>query len=130
MQDRFEGLDGTAGEELLKVHRSYLSVIGPLSGSPDVRGLSHITGGGLTGNTMRIIPKGLTLSVDWSSWPEPAIFDIIRKEGDVPEEDMRRTFNLGIGLVMVIRQEGATRMMEYLKSIGEIAYIIGSVTIT
>lgn len=128
MQERFDGLEGSVGEELLKVHRSYLSVIGPLSGSPDVRGLSHITGGGLTGNTMRIIPKGLALSVDWNSWPEPAIFDIIRKAGDVPEEDMRRTFNLGIGLVMVIRREAAPDMMKYLKSIGEIAYIIGSVT--
>ena len=49
------------------------------------------------GNTMRIIPEGLKLDVDWNAWPEPVIFDIIRREGQVPEEDMRRTFNLGIG---------------------------------
>jgi phosphoribosylformylglycinamidine cyclo-ligase len=128
MQERFDGLGGTVGEELLNVHRSYFPVIGTLSGSSDVRGLSHITGGGLTGNTMRIIPKGLALSVDWKSWPEPVIFDIIRREGQVPEEDMRRTFNLGIGLVMVIRKDRADSMMEHLKSIGEIAYIIGYVT--
>ncbi|MBM3161831.1 MAG: phosphoribosylformylglycinamidine cyclo-ligase [Chlorobi bacterium] len=127
MQERFDGLDGSVGEELLKVHRSYLQVIAPLSGSPDISGLAHITGGGLTGNTMRIIPKGLTLSVDWKSWPEPVIFDIIRREGDVPEDDMRRTFNLGIGLVMVVRRESAGSMMGHLTSIGENAYIIGQV---
>ncbi|MBN1278528.1 MAG: phosphoribosylformylglycinamidine cyclo-ligase [Chlorobiaceae bacterium] len=130
MGERFEGLGGTVGEELLKVHRSYLQVIAPLSGNCDVRGLSHITGGGLTGNTMRIVPKGLTLAVDWASWPEPAIFDILRKEGEVPEEDMRRTFNLGIGLVMVIRRDGVRKIMDYLKSKGEISYIIGHVTRT
>jgi phosphoribosylformylglycinamidine cyclo-ligase len=127
MQERFEGLDGTVGEELLKVHRSYLSVIEPLFGSPDLRGMSHITGGGLMGNTMRIVPDGLALSVDWSSWPEPLIFDLIRREGSVPEEDMRRTFNLGLGLVMIVASERVDEMMAYLKSKQENAYIIGSV---
>jgi phosphoribosylformylglycinamidine cyclo-ligase len=127
MQERFEGLDGTVGEELLKVHRSYLSVIEPLFGSPDLRGMSHITGGGLMGNTMRIVPDGLALSVDWSSWPEPLIFDLIRREGSVPEEDMRRTFNLGLGLVMIVARERVDEMMAYLKSKQENAYIIGSV---
>jgi phosphoribosylformylglycinamidine cyclo-ligase len=128
MHERFAGLDGTVGEELLKEHRSYLSVIEPLFGSSDVRGLSHITGGGLMGNTMRIVPDGLALSVDWSSWPEPMIFDLIRKEGSVPEEDMRRTFNLGLGLVMIIARERVDHIMSYLKSIHENAYIIGEVT--
>jgi len=127
MQESFEGLDGTVGEELLKVHRSYLSVIEPLFGSPDLRGMSHITGGGLMGNTMRIVPDGLALSVDWSSWPEPLIFDLIRREGSVPEEDMRRTFNLGLGLVMIVASERVDEMMAYLKSKQENAYIIGSV---
>jgi phosphoribosylformylglycinamidine cyclo-ligase len=127
MNERFEGLEGTVGQELLKSHRSYLPVIEPLFGSAEVRGLSHVTGGGLMGNTMRIVPEGLTLSVDWTSWPEPLIFDLIRREGSVPEEDMRRTFNLGIGLVMIVERDRADHMMSYLKSIQEIAYIIGEV---
>ncbi|NTV99440.1 MAG: phosphoribosylformylglycinamidine cyclo-ligase [Chlorobiaceae bacterium] len=127
MHLRFTGLDGTAGEELLKVHRSYLRLVEPFFGSPDIRGLSHITGGGLMGNTMRIIPSGLKLDVDWKSWPEPVIFDIIRREGNVPEEDMQRTFNLGIGLVMVIEKSAVARVMASLKSQGENAYIIGQV---
>ena len=130
MHHTVPGLDGTVGEELLKVHRSYLSVIAPFFGSPDVRGLSHITGGGLMGNTMRIVPEGLVLDVEWKSWPEPLIFDIIRKEGQVPEEDMRRTFNLGVGLVMIVEKNAVERVLSGLTSQGENAYIVGKVSRT
>jgi len=127
MQQSFSGLDGTAGEALMQVHRSYLSVIEPFFGSQDIHGLSHITGGGLMGNTMRIVPEGLQLDVEWMSWPEPVIFDIIRREGKVPEEDMRRTFNLGVGLVMIVAESAVDRVLASLKSQGENAYIIGKV---
>ncbi|HHE07937.1 MAG TPA: phosphoribosylformylglycinamidine cyclo-ligase [Chlorobaculum parvum] len=127
MNETFAELDGTVGEELLKVHRSYLPVIEPLLETGDLRGMSHVTGGGLMGNTMRIVPDGLTLSVDWSSWPELPIFDLIRKEGAVPEEDMRRTFNLGLGLVMIVRKDRVDHLMGYLKSKEENAYIVGEV---
>ncbi len=130
MRKTFPGLEGTVGEALLKVHRTYLSVIEPFFGSPEIRGLSHITGGGLMGNTMRIVPDGLKLEVEWNSWPEPAIFDIIRKEGNVPEEDMRRTFNLGVGLVMIVEKNAVERVLSRLKSQGENAYIIGKVSRT
>ncbi|MEI6848232.1 MAG: phosphoribosylformylglycinamidine cyclo-ligase [Chlorobiaceae bacterium] len=128
MQQTFSGLDGSVGEELLKRHRSYLNVIEPFFGSTDIRGLSHITGGGLMGNTMRIVPEGLKLDVEWQSWPEPVIFDIIRKEGQVPEDDMRRTFNLGIGLVMVVEKNAVDNVIYLLKSYGENAYIIGNIS--
>ena len=128
MRDTFSGLEGTAGEALMKIHRSYLSLIEPFFGSPDIHGLSHITGGGLMGNTMRIVPDGLGLDVEWNSWPEPVIFDIIRKEGEVPEEDMRRTFNLGVGLVMIIEKNAVEKVLACLKSQGENAYIIGEVS--
>ena len=127
LRHTFEGLEGSVGDELLKVHRSYLPAIGPLLSSEDIHGMSHITGGGLTGNTMRIIPDGLRLDVDWKSWPEPVIFDIIRKEGRVPEEDMRRTFNLGVGLVMIVAESSVEGIMEDLTSKQENAYIIGRV---
>ena len=128
MHQTFAGLEGSVGEELLKVHRSYLRVIEPFFGSPDIKGLSHITGGGLMGNTMRIVPEGLKLDVEWDSWPEPVIFDIIRREGSVPEEDMRRTFNLGLGLVMIIEKNAVERVISCLKSQNENAYIIGKVS--
>lgn len=127
LRSTYEGLDGTVGDELLKVHRSYLPVIEPLLGSGDIHGMSHITGGGLTDNTMRIVPKGLRLDVEWGAWPEPVIFDIIRKEGGVPEEDMRRTFNLGVGLVVIVARTSVDRIMADLKSKHENAYIIGQI---
>ena len=126
-RDTCKGLNGTIGDELLNIHRSYLPVIEPLLGSESLHGMSHITGGGLMGNTMRIVPEGLALDVDWNSWPEPMIFDIIRNEGKVPEEDMRRTFNLGVGLVMIVSEAGTDSIMEDLKSKDENAYIIGHV---
>ena len=128
MHESFPGLDRSIGEELLKVHRSYLSVIEPVFGSPDIRGLSHITGGGLMGNTMRIVPEGLKLDVAWDAWPEPVIFDIIRRSGDVPEEDMRRTFNLGVGLVLIVEKNAVESVLASLKSQQENAYIIGKVS--
>ncbi|NTU52328.1 MAG: phosphoribosylformylglycinamidine cyclo-ligase [Chlorobiaceae bacterium] len=127
MQECIAGLDGTIAEELLKVHRSYLPVIEPLLGTGVLRGMSHITGGGLMGNTMRIVPEGLALLVDWASWPEPLVFDLIRKEGAVPEEDMRRTFNLGLGLVMITPKDCVDHLMDLLRSKQENAYIIGEV---
>ncbi len=127
LRNTYQGLDGTVGDELLKVHRSYLPVIEPLLTSEDIHGMSHITGGGLTGNTMRIVPEGLRLDVEWSAWPEPVIFDIIRKEGGVPEEDMRRTFNLGVGLVIVVAKMAVDRVMADLKSKHENAYITGQI---
>jgi len=130
MHQTFSGLDGSAGEELLKGHRSYLRAIEPFFGSPALKGLSHITGGGLLGNTMRIVPEGLKLDVEWNAWPEPVIFDIIRKEGHVPEEDMRRTFNLGAGLVMIVEKNAVDDVRAVLQSQGENSYIIGQVSRT
>ncbi|WP_076792684.1 phosphoribosylformylglycinamidine cyclo-ligase [Chlorobium sp. KB01] len=130
MHQTFSGLDGSAGEELLKGHRSYLRAIEPFFGSPALKGLSHITGGGLLGNTMRIVPESLKLDVEWNAWPEPVIFDIIRKEGHVPEEDMRRTFNLGAGLVMIVEKNAVDDVRAVLQSQGENSYIIGQVSRT
>lgn len=95
-------LDGTLAEELLKVHRSYLPLITKLKAVPGVNGFSHITGGGLIGNTKRILPEGLSLKVNWEAWDRPAIYKLIQETGSVPEEDMRSAFNLGIGLVAVV----------------------------
>ena len=80
------------------------------------------------GNTMRIVPEGLALDVAWDAWPEPLIFDIIRRAGQVPEEDMQRTFNLGLGLVMVVEKNATERVVATLKSRQENAYIIGVVS--
>ena len=120
-------LNGTLGDTLLAVHRSYLSPIRRLLSKEIMRGMSHVTGGGIVGNTMRVIPKGLRISVDWNSWKRPAIFSLIQNKGQVPERDMRKTFNLGIGLIFIvspIKVDEATRL---LKQQNEIPHVIGEV---
>lgn len=117
----------TLADALLAVHRSYLKPVSRLMEKVEVRGLSHITGGGLVGNTMRIIPQGRRLEVDWSAWQRPAIFNLIQQLGNVPEEDMRKTFNLGIGLVIVVGRRKADEAVRRLKKMREKPVVIGSV---
>ena len=120
-------LGTTVGEALLAVHRSYLNVVAPLLGRFDVRGLSHITGGGIVGNTRRILPRGRSLRIGWDGWERPPLFSLIQRVGGVPEEDMRKTFNLGIGLVVIVPAAQAAGLLSYLKRKKERAVLIGEV---
>jgi len=126
--DRPEELGGqTVGEALLAVHRSYLNAIQLLIREGLGRGFAHITGGGIPGNTVRIMPEGLTFNVDYDAWKRPALFDLIQRTGNVPEEDMRRTFNLGIGLIAVVGRTDVERAMRVLRDSGEKPSQIGLV---
>jgi phosphoribosylformylglycinamidine cyclo-ligase len=118
-------LGGTLADALLAVHRSYYPVIWPLLEKGIVNGLSHITGGGIEGNTNRVVPKDLTLTIDWDSWQWPALFSLIQKQGNVPVEDMRRTFNLGIGLCIIVSPEHVAEVTAMLA--GETVMTIGSI---
>ena len=115
-------------EEFLKVHKSYLNIIQGALNNFEIKSISHITGGGIEGNTSRVIPAGLKMKVYWDSWERPAIFNIIQKAGKVPEEDMRRTFNLGIGLIFIISKTEVDGLLQYLKRKKEKAFIIGRIT--
>ena len=117
----------TVGEALLRVHRSYLDAIQALIAEGLAHGFAHITGGGLVGNTGRILPDGLALEVDWTAWARPPLFQLIQEVGDVPEADMRRTFNLGVGLVVVIPEGVRERALTVLGALGEPAFEIGRV---
>lgn len=125
VDDQPEELDRSVGEELLQVHKSYLKVISKLKEIEGVHGFSHITGGGIVGNTKRILPDGLKLDVDWESWKRPSIFDLIQKTGNVPEEDMRATFNLGIGLIAVVSESVVKEVEEVSRDLGEEILKIG-----
>jgi phosphoribosylformylglycinamidine cyclo-ligase len=118
------------GDELLRVHRSYLGAIRALKDDGLARGLSHVTGGGIIGNTDRILRDGLTLDIDWGSWPEPPVFEMIRTLGSVPEADMQRTFNLGVGLVAVVSAEDVDQTIAVLSKSGHAAFTIGSIIST
>lgn len=102
----------TIGESLLQIHPSYLQVIRQLRSEVGIRGFGHVTGGGIIGNTKRIVPEGLYPVVDWNSWEWPAIFTMISNEGNVPVEDMRQTFNLGIGLTVVVSPASAEKILK------------------
>lgn len=121
-----EELGTTLGEELLKIHKSYYHTIYSLVQEGLINGISHITGGGILGNTKRIIPNGLTLKVDWNSWEVPPIFRLIQKLGDVPEEEMRTVFNLGIGLILVISKSNVDKVLNFVEG-KEKYFIIGEV---
>ncbi len=115
------------GDALLRIHRSYLDPIQALMAEGVASGFAHITGGGLEGNTSRIMPEGLKAAFDWDAWRRPALFKLIQDLGDVPEDDMRRTFNLGVGLVVVVSEENRSRALMVLGALGTPALKIGRV---
>lgn len=127
VDDHVDELGATVGDAMLAVHKSYLPIIRTLRELEGVNGFSHITGGGIMGNTKRIVPDGLSISVDWEAWERPAIFTHIQELGNVPEEDMRATFNLGVGLIAVVSPDAvegikqvASEMDEEIIEMGEI----------
>jgi phosphoribosylformylglycinamidine cyclo-ligase len=122
-----KGMKGTLGDTLLAVHRSYLEPIRRLKSRMTIHGISHITGGGIVGNTMRIIPKGLHLSIHWNTWVRPKIFSVIQELGNVPEEDMRKTFNLGIGLIFIVSRSDASTALSVLRRGRELPVLMGEV---
>lgn len=126
VDDFIDELGARLGDALLAVHRSYLQPIKAVSKVPGLRALSHITGGGVVGNTVRVL-HGLSVNIDWHSWERPPIFALIQREGNVPEEDMRRTFNLGVGLVIVASKKGADAVVRALRRAGERPFVIGEV---
>ena len=117
----------TIGEELLKVHISYLATIQAAVSAFDIHGISHITGGGIYGNTRRLLNENLNLRIDWKNWTVPPVFQLIQKLGQVPEEDMRQTFNLGIGLVFIVANQDANTIFDFLEKMQQKPVIVGEV---
>lgn len=124
---RIKGLDCSIGEELLKPTRIYARSIMKLLQDFRVKGMAHITGGGITENLPRILPEGLRAVIKTDSWPVHAIFHIIRSDGDVSDTEMYRTFNMGIGFVVVVRESEAIKIIRRLKYLGEKAFVIGHI---
>lgn len=127
LSDYIEELESKLSNELLKIHKSYLNIIFPLIGEFNVKGLSHITGGGIIGNTRRILPEGLNLKIEWGSWERPAIFNLIQKTGNIEEEEMREVFNLGVGMIIITSKKDVDRILGEILSSGEKAFVIGTV---
>ena len=120
-------LDAALADELLKVHRSYLKPIRALIEARVLKGAAHITGGGITGNLPRIFPEGLAARVDVSKWTIPAIFERLREIGNIDLTDYRRTFNLGIGMILVVSKRNIAKTRATLAVLGEPCSYIGDV---
>ncbi|TFB13634.1 phosphoribosylformylglycinamidine cyclo-ligase [Candidatus Marinimicrobia bacterium MT.SAG.4] len=120
-------LDSILGEELLRVHKCYLNSIEPLLSQNLISGLAHITGGGIEGNTSRLLSDGLSLQIDWNSWQPQPIFELIQETGEVPEKEMQKTFNMGIGFVVVCSEENVDRVTELVRNSGEKPEVIGKI---
>ena len=117
----------TIAEELLKIHRSYLKAVRALITAGLLKSAAHITGGGITDNTPRMLPEHLAAAIDPSSWPVPPIFQLLRDIGNMPEDDWRRTLNLGIGMILAVGEKDTARAIGILKRLGETPYIVGHV---
>ena len=109
----------------MKTHRSYLHVIQKLTAADLVVGMAHITGGGITENPPRILPKGISAVVELGSWPVLPIFEHLRELGSVEQDEMLRTFNMGVGLIAVVPAEKFKRAKSLLERAGEKFYVIG-----
>ena len=123
-------LSTTLGEELLRPTRIYSELVLNLVKDLPVHGLAHITGGGIAENIIRIIPKALSLVIDTAAWPAPPVFKWLQQAGGVSDAEMRRTFNMGIGMVAVAPEEIAQEILERLRAMNERAYLIGEVVAT
>jgi len=127
MSDRIKCLQNTLGEELLKPTKIYIKVILDLIKKHEILGIAHITGGGLIENVPRILPEGLSVEINSGNWQKPPIFSLIRKEGDIAEQEMYRTFNMGIGMVLIVSDSESKKISEELKSVNCESYVIGQV---
>jgi phosphoribosylformylglycinamidine cyclo-ligase len=127
IQDTVEGITVPIFEELLKPTRIYVKSVEKVLKQYTVKGMAHITGGGLPGNISRIIPKGLGAHLQISYSKTPPIFHLVQKLGSVPFEEMCATFNMGIGFVLVVRKDDKTAIMDLLKESGEEPFHFGDI---
>ncbi len=120
-------LGTTLGEELLKPTRIYVKAFMVLRDKLEIKGMAHITGGGIPGNLPRILPEGIYADIKIGSWPVPKIFELIEKIGNIPEDEMKKTFNMGIGYIMVVSEGMAEEAVSLLNKSGYTAFIFGNI---
>ena len=127
LTDNVSLLKNTLGDELLSVHRSYLQFIKTIKNKIEVKGISHITGGGIVGNTKRILPKEMKLKIDWNNWELPAIFKLIQETGEISDEEMQEVFNMGVGLIFIVAKDDVETTLNLAKELNEKPIVIGEI---
>lgn len=121
----FPELGEALGDALLRPTRIYVKTVLPLLPSRKILGMAHITGGGLTENIPRILPEGLGVKIDTAAWEVPALFRLLQRLGEVEDAEMCRTFNMGIGFVMIVHPDDKEDVQEELRKLGEDCFVIG-----
>jgi phosphoribosylformylglycinamidine cyclo-ligase len=127
LSEEIEILKSDLKSELLKVHKSYLDLIQNLISEIEVRAFSHITGGGIIGNTKRVVPEGLEIEIDWSAWEVPAIFKLIQATGNISDSEMRKVFNMGIGLIAIVAENELENVKQIALSLNEEITVMGKI---
>jgi phosphoribosylformylglycinamidine cyclo-ligase len=128
VHDRVAELGVTVAEALLATHRSYLGLLRPQLSSGRIKGMAHITGGGITDNLPRVLPEGTEAVVRHGSWRVLPIFEWLQRAGGVPQDDMLRTFNMGVGMILVVSAADGDAALAALAAAGEPgATLIGAI---
>jgi phosphoribosylformylglycinamidine cyclo-ligase len=122
-----EELGCSVGDELLRVHRCYLDPVWPLLEKGRIHAIAHITGGGITDNLPRVLPDGLRAVVKVGAWEIPPVFRILAERGQVPEDDLWRTFNLGVGMILVISPKQLAKVLKQVSKAGYVGIPMGNV---
>lgn len=125
--DGVHDLEGSVADELLRVHRCYLEPLWPLVEKGRVGALAHITGGGLTDNLPRVLPEGLRAVVTLGAWDIPTVFRVLSRQGQVPEDDMWRTFNMGVGMVLIVRPKELEGVLKHLRCADCPGFVMGRI---
>lgn len=128
VNDKPAGLNNSIGNELLSIHKSYLKLIGSLKEKFSIKAFSHITGGGIIGNTKRVVPKNLKIKIDWDAWDVPPIFKLIQNTGNISDEEMRHVFNIGIGLIAVVDKNDVSKVLDLSNQINEKGVVLGEIS--
>lgn len=127
MDTVFPELGEPLGDALLRPTRIYVKTVLQLLAKQQILGMAHITGGGLTENIPRVLSEGLGLRINTSSWQVPALFTLLQRLGEVEDAEMRRTFNMGIGFVLIVHPDQVESVQDQLQSLEETSYVIGEV---
>jgi phosphoribosylformylglycinamidine cyclo-ligase len=127
LDDYVNEIKGKVGNELMRTHKSYWPALKKLNDAQCVSALAHITGGGITENLPRVLPRGTAASIDLGSWPVPPLFEHLRQIGNVPLEEMLRTFNMGLGMLLVVPLAKFKKAQTVLERVNEKAYTIGRI---
>lgn len=128
LHDTIDELGGRLGDTLLVPTKLYVKPVLAVLEEVSIKGMAHITGGGFLENIPRVLPEGVNVEIDYGSWPILPIFQLMQREGGISNNDMFRTFNMGIGMVVIVAEEQATRAAELFAQYGEKAYTLGRVT--